>query len=107
MAKVRQDINLLDDEDEQNSPEPEVSNTEVVGSEHPMVRKIEVQQSLYLDVFCAHHTTRVTIDSGATSDMIRHFTAHKLGCVIEKSSQSARQADGSLPLSILAKLVSH
>ena len=33
MAKVRQVINLLDDEDEQNSLEPEVSNTEVVGSE--------------------------------------------------------------------------
>ena len=103
MAKARQVINLLDDEDEQNSPEPEVSNTEVVGSEHPMVQKIEVRSSLYLDVFCRHHTTRVTIDSGATGNMIRHSTAHKAGCLIEKSSQPAHQADGSSPLSIVGE----
>ena len=91
MAKARQVINLLDDEDEQHSAEPEVFNTEGVGSEHPMVKKIEVRLSPYLDVFCRHHTTRVPIDSGATENMIRHSTAHKLGCVIEKSSQSAHQ----------------
>ena len=100
MAKVRQVINLLDDEDEQNSPEPEVSNTEVVDSEHPVVQNIEVRQS---PRFCRHHTTRVTIDSGATGNMIRHSTAHELGCVIEKSSQSDHQADGSSPLSIFGE----
>ena len=108
MAKVRQVINLLDDEDEQNSPEPEVSNTEVVDSERPIVQKIEVRQCPYLDVFCRHHTTRVTIDSGATGNMIRHSTAHKLGFVKEKSSQSAHQADGSSPLSIVGETsISH
>ena len=100
MAKVRQVINLLDDEDEQNSPEPEVSNTEVVDSEHPVVQNIEVRQS---PRFCRHHTTRVTVDSGATGNMIRHSTAHELGCVIEKSSQSDHQADGSSPLSIVGE----
>ena len=35
--------------------------------------------------------------------MIRHSTAQKLGCVIEKSSQSAHQADGSSPLSIVGE----
>ena len=91
------------DEDEQNSPEPEVSNTEVVGSEHLMVQKIEVRQSPCLDVSCGHHTSRVTIDSGATGNMIRHSTAHKSGCVIEKSSQSVHQTDGSSPVSFVCE----
>ena len=103
MAKVRQVINLLDDEDEHNSLEPEVSNTEVVDSEHRIVQNIEVRQSPYLDVFCRHHTPGVTIDCRATGNMIRHSTAHKSGCVIEKSSQSAHQADGSSPLSIVGE----
>jgi len=37
-VNVRQDINLLDDDDEHNSPEPEVSNTELVDYELPMVQ---------------------------------------------------------------------
>ena len=88
MAKVRQVFNLLDNEYEQNSSEPEVSNTHVVGSEHPMASYM--RQSPCLIVFCDHHTTRVTtIGSGATGNMIHHSTAQTLGCVVDKSSQSA------------------
>ena len=46
---------------------------------------------------------RLTIDSGATGNMIRQSTAVRLGCGIKKSSQSAHQADGSSPLTIIGE----
>ena len=40
MAKVRQVINLLDDEDEQHSPEPEVSKTVFARIDYFLRRKL-------------------------------------------------------------------
>ena len=76
---------------------------EVEPIEQPQVQRIDVRQSPYIDAFCGHHMVRVTIDSGATSNMIRQSTAVRLGCDIKKSSQSAHQADGSSPLIIIGE----
>ena len=46
---------------------------------------------------------RLTIDSGATGNMIRQSTAVRLECDIKKSSQSAHKADGSSPLTIIGE----
>ena len=51
-----------------------------------------------LDTFFDHNAIRMTIDSGATGNMIRASAAMKLGVSVNKSSQSAHQADGSSPL---------
>ena len=48
-----------------------------------------MRQSTYLEAFCRHHMVRLTIDSGATGNMLRQSTAVSLGCDIKKSSQSA------------------
>ena len=61
---------------------------------------VKVRQSPYLDMFYEHFTTRVVMDSGATGNMIRASTAARLGVKVQKSSQSAQQADGSSPLII-------
>ena len=45
----------------------------------------------------------MTIDSGATGNMIRASTAKALGVSIKNSSQSAHQADGSSPLHVLGE----
>ena len=66
----------------------------------PVVRKVSVGQSPYLDVFYKHHTPRIVIDSGATANLIRRSTADSLGAKITKSSQSAGQADGLSQLSV-------
>jgi len=66
----------------------------------PVVRKVMVSQSPYLDVFYRHHTPRIIIDSGATANLIRKSTADALGVRITQSSQSAGQADGLSQLSV-------
>ena len=98
--KVRgTDVCDFDDEysDQQHAPD------EGEPLEQPQIQRIDVRQSPYLDAFCGHHMVRLTIDSGATGNMIRQSTAVRLGCDIKKSSQSAHQADGSSPLTIIGE----
>ena len=76
--------------------QPEIVDQPTLGL--ATAQRIDIRQSPYLDTFCGHHTVRVTIDSGATGNMIRHSTARRLGCEIKTSSQSAHQADGTSPL---------
>ena len=66
-------------------------------------RLVQVRQSPYVDAFFRHHTIRITIDSGATCNMIRSSTVKRLGADITTSSQSARQADGYSPLEVVGE----
>ena len=95
MAKVRQvtDVHEEDDDYEYSHElhQPEIVDQSTLGL--ATAQRIDIRQSPYLDTFCGHHTVRVTIDSGATGNMIRHSTALRLGCEIKSSSQSAHQAD--------------
>lgn len=67
------------------------------------ISRIQVRQSQYFDVYLGHHPVRLTIDSGATGNMIRASTATYLNAAITRSSQSAHQADCSSPLKRLEK----
>ena len=55
-------------------------------------------------MFCDHNTVRLTVDSGATGDMIRASIVTRLGASIRESSQSATQADGSSPLDVIGEV---
>ena len=105
MAKIRQltDVHEEDDEYEYSHElhQPEIVDQPTLGL--ATAQHIDIRQSPYLDTFCGHHTIRVTIDSGATGNMIRHSTALRLGCEIKSSSQSAHQGDGTSPLAIIAE----
>ena len=68
-----------------------------------VVYRVQTHQSPYFDVFFHHHVVRVTIDSGATENMIRHATPRKLGSLIVSSPQSVHQADGSSKLHIISE----
>ena len=50
-----------------------------------------------------HHHVRVTVDSGATGNMIRLSTVQRLGATIRRCSQSAHQADGSSPPTVICE----
>ena len=79
--KVRgTDVCDFDDEysDQQHAPD------EGEPLEQSQIQRIDVRQSPYLDAFCGHHMVRLTIDSGATGNMIRQSTAVRLGCDITK-----------------------
>ena len=47
---------------------------------------------------------RVTIDSGAAGNMIRHTVIQRLGYQMKPSSQSVHQADGSSPLHVVGEI---
>lgn len=65
--------------------------------------RIQVRQSPYIDVYLGHHPVRLTVDSGATGNMICASTATYLNAEITLSSQSAHQADGSSPLKVIGE----
>ena len=76
ITKARQIADIFDNPSE---PEPtpcvdeSVGHTDDTGSSlNSHVLRIQTRQSPYLDMFYAHHPVRVTIDSGATGNMIRH-----------------------------------
>ena len=65
--------------------------------------RIQTRQSPYMDVFHGHCIVPVTIDSGATGNMIRHSTEKHLGCTIMSSAQPVQQADGSSQLQVVGE----
>ncbi|CAG2246128.1 unnamed protein product [Mytilus edulis] len=65
--------------------------------------RVQIQQSPYIDAYYGHNPTRLTIDSGATGNMIRASAATKLNAKITSSSKSAHQADGSSPLTVVGE----
>ena len=79
--KVR-GTDVCDFDDEYPDQQPAPDEGEPV--EQPQIQRIDVRQSPYLDAFCGHHMVRLTIDSGATGNMIRQSTAIRLGCDIKK-----------------------
>lgn len=64
------------------------------------VARVQIRQSPYIDAFLAHHSVHITIDSGATGNMIRSDVASNLQAVVTPSSQYAHQADGLSPLHV-------
>ena len=68
------------------------------------VQRVEIEQSPYLDVFHGHDTVRLTIDSGATGNMMRTSCAQYLGIKISEGTQSVRQADGTSHLKVVGEV---
>ena len=114
IAKARQIANIVDDrleESDESAPFPsdcefdnEISSVEYVPE--PAVLRLQTRQTPYIDAFHghhAHHPVRITLDSGATGNMIRHSLVTRLGGQINPSSQSAHQADGCSPLKVVGE----
>ena len=107
ITKVRQIADIFDDPaDPDTRPyadEPDSDTDDPGPSLSTHVFRIQTRQSPYLDMFHAHHPVRITIDSGATGNMIRHTVVQRLGCRVTPSSQSVHQADGSSPLHVVGE----
>ena len=90
MARTRQVIGIIDSE-----VDPELFDSEQEDdiTSHSSINRVQIRQSPYIDAFFKHHPVRITIDSGATGNMMRASTARHLGVKVSKSSQSAHQAD--------------
>jgi hypothetical protein len=103
MLKARQIAKIIDDSEEEDYVNVDVTSSSETREPSPATRRVQVRQSPYIDVFYDHHSARITIDSGATGNMISLSTVKRFGASIRKSSQSARQADGSSPLHIIGE----
>ena len=106
MARARQIVAVVDSIDSDQDGEEEYTTDPQTTDEQytvPTARRINISMSPYVDVFHNHQPVRITIDTGATGNMIHETTAVRLGAKIQASSQSARQADGSSPLTVIGE----
>ena len=106
MVKARQIVDILDDEQDTNydlDPDPPCPET-TLPTPDVVAYRVQTRQSPYMDVFHGHRVVRITIDSGATGNMIRHSTAKHLGCPIISSAQSVQQSDGSSQLQVVEEI---
>lgn len=104
LAKARQIIGSDSDDEEDPSYQEDLQSTVCCSQQKPtQAFRVQIRQSPYLDTFHKHHHVRLTIDSGATGNMIRLSTAVLLDAKIQSTSQSAHQADGSSPLNVVGE----
>ena len=106
MVKARQIVGILDDEQDTNydlDPDPPCPET-TLPTPDVVAYRVQTRQSPYMDVFHGHRVVRITIDRGATGNMIRHSTAKHLGFPIISRAQSVQQADGSSQLQVVGEI---
>ena len=112
MARARfvQDV---DDEtceyDEVSVYEPEEADmpSALIDQPVPTVRRVDVVQSPFLNVHYKQYQVRLTLDTGATTNMIRDSFARSITLPVKPASQMARQADGITPLDVVGEVHCH
>lgn len=74
--------------------------------DHPSgtVRRVNVIQSPFLSAYYQHHPVRLTLDTGATTNMILASVAKAINLPVSPASQMARQADGVTPLAVMGEV---
>ena len=66
--------------------------------------RVSTKQSPHLKVFHNHHAVQLTLDTGAETSMIKSSIAQQIGATIQKTKQTALQADGITPLSVVGEV---
>ena len=74
-----------------------------VHSRSDSIRRVQTSKSPHLLAFCGHHPVRLTLDSGAEVNLIRSSLTRELGVAVQKTSQTALQADGHSPLTVVGE----
>ena len=70
----------------------------------PSAQHVRIVQSPVLSTFYESHPVPLTLDTGATSNMIRESSARFFGFPITPASQMARQADGVTPMDVTGEV---
>lgn len=69
----------------------------------PDARRVGVVQLPFLQAFYQSYPIQLTLDSGATTNMVKSSTATCISLPVTPSSQIARQADGCTPLTVVGE----
>ena len=72
--------------------------------DNPSALRVNIIQSPYLNVYYNQYPLKLTIDTGATTNMIKSSVARHMGLHIKPASQMARQADGVTPLDVKGEI---
>lgn len=96
--------NVTDKSD--SEPEPELDN---VPCRHgyrvkSTTYRVSTKQSPHLKVFYKHHAIQLTLDTGAETSMIKTSVAKQVGATIQMTKQTALQADGITPLTVVGEV---
>ena len=74
-----------------------------VQGEEPAALRVSIVQSPVLNTFYHDHPVQLTLDTGATSNMVRASSAKLYGFPITPACQMARQADGVTPMDVIGE----
>ena len=66
-------------------------------------RRVQIRPSPHLNMFHEHQPVHITLDCGATSNLISSATASLINADVRKSSHVARQADGKSHLHVVGE----
>ena len=66
-------------------------------------RRVNIDQSPHITAHYDHNAIKLTMDCGATSNLINITAAHRLGFPLKPACQGAHQADGRTPMSVLGE----
>ena len=101
---------VMDDPDDLGAEECEPSDESgdlvapPVQDEEPAALRVSIVQSPVLNTFYHEHPVQLTLDTGATSNMVRASSAKLYGFPITPASQMARQADEVTPMDVIGEV---
>jgi len=75
-----------------------------VQGEEPAALRVGIVQSPVLNTIYHKHPMQLTLDTGATSNMVPDSSGKLYGFPIILASQMARQADGVTPMDVIGKV---
>ncbi len=105
MARARRVCEALDHHPDDDEVEPEEEDIpEDLISQCAIARRVDIQSSPYLKMFYEGTPIILTIDTGATSNMIRDTFARQLGIPVNQATQRTKQADGLMPMDVVGKV---
>ena len=96
-------LSALEDEDECTDCDLEVDDSAQSVSTI-RISKIAVESCPHIDVFYGTKSTRLTLDTGCTGNIIRLDIANELNIPIRPTKQRAIQADGATPLDVVGEV---
>ena len=103
LARARRITDICEQSDS-DEPDEILDHQPVNTSESASVNRVQVQQSPCLYAFHECDTVCITIDSGATGNMMKASYARFLGVNVTTTKQLAKQADGLSPLKVVGEV---
>lgn len=101
MTRARAIAEIL--EQESPSYDYQESTPQEDETEHTVCR-VQVIPSPFMHVYYHDHPIKLTLDTGATSSMVKLSVIKRIGAPIQKPTQIAKQADGKTSLNVVGEI---